>query len=145
MTVKLHEFYEKVPFIFAPRYFVNVVSEARDHLASERTCLSWIRLGLMLSIVATASIQNFSFDMTELTSFEKTTSYVFGYIFMVVGLASIFTGVYNYYRFQHLYSLSRPVVQYGHKSHIMAFIVSTLIGVCSIVLLVLAITEDTSG
>ncbi|KAI9296094.1 hypothetical protein K502DRAFT_314897 [Neoconidiobolus thromboides FSU 785] len=83
-----------------PRLFLtleNKGSTARDHLANERTFLSWLRTSITLVTVGLA--------ITQLAKMEviKSSSYIFwvGILYSVMGSIFLVLGLSRYFRVQN--------------------------------------------
>ncbi|KAJ2768824.1 hypothetical protein IWQ56_002789 [Coemansia nantahalensis] len=87
----------------------NKGSVARDHLANERTYLSWIRTSLSLVTVGVAIRQLYrvSVDLDDGPADDPATrdplaGRVLGFSFVALGMVFVFVGLYRYFRSQLL-------------------------------------------
>ena len=113
--------------IFSPLLIPNTASTTRDHLANERTFLSWLRLSIYLSIVSIAIILSFHLR-TAPTSIEKRIALPLGLIFWVLSLACLGSGAANYAATVVKYERRTALVQSDWKTQVVSFAYRRLTG-----------------
>ncbi|KAH8680882.1 hypothetical protein BX600DRAFT_6084 [Xylariales sp. PMI_506] len=127
------------PF-FGPLIFENQSSDARDHLANERTFLSYLRLSVYMAIVAVAIVLSFHLK-SEPSPLELRMARPLGIIFWLLALACLLVGFGNYMQTVNKYSRKIAIVQTGIITQTtMSLISLAIIGTC-VVLLVVAKLE----
>ncbi|KAL8749509.1 MAG: hypothetical protein Q9184_006782 [Pyrenodesmia sp. 2 TL-2023] len=104
------------PFV-SPLLFTNASSDARDHLANERTFLSWLRLSVYMAIVSVAIIISFHLK-NQPTHMEKRVSLPVGLLFWVLSVACLANGLANYVKTVVKYGRRRALVQSGWKTQV---------------------------
>ncbi|KAI9732369.1 MAG: hypothetical protein M1834_001576 [Cirrosporium novae-zelandiae] len=122
------------PPISAPLLFPNTASDARDHLANERTFLSYLRLSIYLAIVSSAILLSFHLQH-KATPLEKRYALPLGIIFWVLALACLINGVANYVKTVGKYGRRKGKVQSGWKTQTVFTIVATAIIATCVLLL----------
>ena len=105
--------------LFAPLLFPNNSSDARDHLANERTFLSWLRLSIYMSVVSIAIMISFHLK-SQPTSIEKRMAVPMGMIFWTLSMACLASGYANYLKTIMKYSRRQALVQSGWKTQIVS-------------------------
>lgn len=118
----------------APLLIPNTSSDVRDHLANERTFLSWLRLSIYLAIVSVAILINFHLKHQP-SALEKKVSLPLGIVFWGLALASLISGFANYVRTVAKYARKDALVQSGVKTQVIFGIVSGAIIVACIMFL----------
>jgi uncharacterized membrane protein YidH (DUF202 family) len=114
----------------APLLIPNTSSDVRDHLANERTFLSWLRLSVYLAVVSIAILINFHLKHQP-SALEVKVSMPVGIIFWILSLASLVSGFSNYVRTVAKYARKDALVQSGFKTQVMFGIVSgSIIAAC---------------
>ena len=114
----------------APLLIPNSSSDVRDHLANERTFLSWLRLSVYLSVVSVAVLINFHLKHPP-PALEKKVSLPLGLIFWVLALTALATGFANYVRTVAKYARKDALVQSGIKTQVISIVVSgSIIAAC---------------
>jgi uncharacterized membrane protein YidH (DUF202 family) len=112
--------------LFGPLLFENSASDARDHLANERTFLSWLRLALYLAVVSCAII--ISFNLQSLPSaLEREIAVPVGVVFVIMSSACLVTGFSTYVRTVTGYSRRAALVQSGWKLQLFFTVVAVVI------------------
>lgn len=106
------------PFV-SPLLFPNESSDARDHLANERTFLSWLRLSVYMAIVAVAIVLSFHLK-NEPSAIEKRIAVPVGLIFWILSFASLVNGCANYVKTVTKYGRREALVQSGWKTQIVS-------------------------
>ncbi|KAF7505571.1 hypothetical protein GJ744_000651 [Endocarpon pusillum] len=107
----------------APLLIPNSSSDVRDHLANERTFLSWLRLGIYLAVVSIAILINFHLKHQP-SALEKKISMPLGIIFWFLALTSLVSGFANYVRTVAKYARRDALVQTGIKTQVIFGVVS---------------------
>ena len=102
-----------------PLLLANTASTTRDHLANERTFLSWLRLSIYMAIVSIAIIISFHLK-NQPSAIEKKVALPFGLIFWVLSLACLSSGAANYVRTSRGYAEGRALVQSGWKTQVVS-------------------------
>ncbi|PGH18421.1 hypothetical protein AJ79_00490 [Helicocarpus griseus UAMH5409] len=121
------------PF-FGPLLFENKASDARDHCASERTFLSWLRLSMYLSVVACAIIMSFHLRYKP-SKLELRMALPLGIVFWVLSFVCLCSGFATYIRTMTKYSRNAALVQSGWKTQVVFTVVAiSIIGTCIILL-----------
>jgi uncharacterized membrane protein YidH (DUF202 family) len=118
----------------APLLIPNTTSDVRDHLANERTFLSWLRLSIYLCVVSTAILINFHLKHQP-SALEKKVSMPLGIIFWFLALTSLVSGFANYVRTVAKYARKDALVQSGVKTQVIFGVVSGAIVVACILFL----------
>jgi uncharacterized membrane protein YidH (DUF202 family) len=103
----------------APLLIPNKASDARDHLANERTFLSWLRLGVFMAVVSVAIILSFHLKRTP-TPLELRMALPLGLVFWLLALACIGVGLLNYILFVRGYAKRQALVQTGMVTQIVS-------------------------
>jgi uncharacterized membrane protein YidH (DUF202 family) len=106
----------------------------RDHLANERTFLSWLRLSIYLAVVSIAILIDFHLKHQP-TALEKKISKPLGIIFWLLALASLVSGFANYVRTVAKYARKDALVQSGIKTQVIFGVVSGAIVVACLLFL----------
>ncbi|KAI4100466.1 MAG: hypothetical protein L6R37_005456 [Teloschistes peruensis] len=101
-----------IPPFISPLLFHNESSDARDHLANERTFLSWLRLSVYMAIVAVAIVLSFHLK-NEASAIEKRIAVPVGLIFWILSFACLVNGCANYVKTVTKYGRRRALVQSG--------------------------------
>ncbi|KAF3399260.1 hypothetical protein DPV78_006942 [Talaromyces pinophilus] len=122
------------PFL-GPLLFENTASDARDHLANERTFLSWLRLAIYLAIVSSAILISFHLSSTP-TQLERRIALPLGVVFWCMSLACLASGFSLYVVTVKKYSRKAALVQSGWKTQAMFGVMATVIIGCCILFLV---------
>lgn len=107
----------------APLLIPNASSDVRDHLANERTFLSWLRMSIYLAVVSIAILVNFHLKHQP-SPIEKKVSMPLGFIFWFLALVSLVSGFANYVRTVAKYARKDALVQSGLKTQAIFGIVS---------------------
>lgn len=104
------------------RVFSNNISEARDHLANERTFLAWLRTGFTISAlgIVLSRVQVLSIG-TPLSDTLNIFSKILSLVFVVLGLLFVFFGAVRFVSVQN--SLSEKVFP---SSGLLIFVVCIL-------------------
>jgi len=110
----------------APLLIPNNASDARDHLANERTFLSWLRLGVFMAVVSVAIILSFHLKQQP-TPLERRVALPLGLIFWLLSLSCVGLGTVNYVRCIRGYAKRRALVQTGMGTQVVFTIVATVI------------------
>jgi uncharacterized membrane protein YidH (DUF202 family) len=108
-----HPFLQR-PF-FGALLFSNETSDARDHCASERTFLSWLRLAVYLAVVGVALVVSFHLK-NKPSELELKVALPLGVVFWVLSLVCLGAGVSNYIVTLTMYGQRRALVQTGWKT-----------------------------
>lgn len=109
---------DKHPFLHAPIFssllFNNAPpsSNARDHLANERTFLSLLRLSVYLAIVSLAILTSYHLKHYP-SKFERQISLPLGIIFFCLSLTSLVAGWMTYVKTIVRYARKAALVQRG--------------------------------
>ncbi|KAL1969158.1 hypothetical protein VTN77DRAFT_412 [Rasamsonia byssochlamydoides] len=110
--------------------FENSASDARDHLANERTFLSWLRLSIYLAIVSSAIVVSFHLR-TAPTEIERRIALPLGIVLWCMSLACLASGFSIYVKTVTKYSRKAALVQSGWKTQVFYIIMATvIIGSC---------------
>ncbi|QKX53065.1 uncharacterized protein TRUGW13939_00136 [Talaromyces rugulosus] len=110
--------------------FENTASDARDHLANERTFLSWLRLSIYLAVVSSAITVSFHLRSSP-TAIERKISLPLGIVFWCMSLACLLSGFSIYVTTVTKYSRRAALVQSGWKTQLFFTVVATvIIGSC---------------
>ncbi|KAJ9602709.1 hypothetical protein H2200_012903 [Cladophialophora chaetospira] len=132
-TINIAENHPENPFklfflrpLYAPLLFSNTSSDARDHLANERTFLSWLRLSIYMAIVAVAILVNFHLK-NQPSRLEERLSHPLGIIFWLLSLACLVTGLAIYMRTVTKYARRQAIVQTGMKTQVVFGVVTAAI------------------
>ncbi|OKL59318.1 hypothetical protein UA08_05186 [Talaromyces atroroseus] len=120
--------------ILGPLLFENTASDARDHLANERTFLSWLRLAIYLAVVSSAILVSFHLSSAP-TALELRISLPLGIIFWCLSLACLASGFSIYVTTVTKYSRRMALVQSGWKTQAMLTVMATVIIGCCILFL----------
>ncbi|KAE8551040.1 hypothetical protein TMatcc_009129 [Talaromyces marneffei ATCC 18224] len=121
--------------LLGPLLFENTASDARDHLANERTFLSWLRLSIYLAIVSSAIL--ISFHLTSIpTQLERSIALPLGIVFWCMSLACLASGFGLYVTTVKKYSRKAALVQSGWKTQAIFGVMATVIIGCCILFLV---------
>lgn len=80
---------------------VNSGSVARDHLASERTFLAYVRTSLGIASMGVAIIQLFRVSSSALSEQAKQFARPLGVALVVTGIFTLATGVYRFFAVQN--------------------------------------------
>jgi uncharacterized membrane protein YidH (DUF202 family) len=118
----------------APLLIPNQSSDVRDHLANERTFLSWLRLSIYLAVVSIAILINFHLKHRP-SKLEEKVSLPLGMVFWFLALASLVSGFANYVRTVAKYARRDALVQSGIKTQVIFGIVSGAIIVACVLFL----------
>lgn len=118
----------------SPLLIPNSSSDVRDHLANERTFLSWLRLSVYLAVVAVAILINFHLRHRP-SALEVRMSLPLGLIFWVLALVSLVGGFGNYVRTVAKYARKDALVQSGIKTQVIFGVVSFAIVVACVLLI----------
>jgi uncharacterized membrane protein YidH (DUF202 family) len=110
----------------SPLLIPNTNSDARDHLANERTFLSWLRLATYLAIVSVAVLINFHLRHQP-SRLERHVSLPLGLVFWCLALTALVAGVAKYVRTVSRYAHGQALVQSGVKTQVLFGVVSTAI------------------
>ena len=121
--------------LLGPLLFENAASDARDHLANERTFLSWLRLAIYLAIVSSAILISFHLS-SKPTQIERQIALPLGIVFWCMSLACLASGFSLYVTTVKKYSRKAALVQSGWKTQAMFGIMATVIIGCCILFLV---------
>ncbi|MCJ1313357.1 hypothetical protein MMC25_007035 [Agyrium rufum] len=125
-----------------PLLLNNIASTTRDHLANERTFLSWLRLSIYLSVVSIAILLSFHLRNAP-TPLEKKIALPLGLTFWVLAIACLGSGVMNYVQTARGYAGRRALVQSGVWTQIIFTVISTaIVGSCVLFLSVNAQTSQ---
>ncbi|KAI4130841.1 MAG: hypothetical protein LQ338_001518 [Usnochroma carphineum] len=117
------------PFI-TPLLLPNNSSDARDHLANERTFLSWLRLSVYMAIVSVAIVISFHLK-NQPSAVEKRVALPVGLLFWVLSVACLANGLANYVKTVVKYGRRRALVQSGWKTQVIFTIVAcAIVAVC---------------
>lgn len=98
---------------------MNDSSDARDHCANERTFLSWLRLGIYMSVVSVAIMISFHLK-SQPTNIERHTAVPVGLIFWTLSMGCLAIGCANYVNTVTKYSRRQALVQNGWKTQIVS-------------------------
>ncbi|SMR61487.1 unnamed protein product [Zymoseptoria tritici ST99CH_3D1] len=120
----LHPFYTTP--LLSPLLFDNTDSSARDHLAAERTFLSWLRLAIYMSVVATAILISFHLKHQPSPT-ERKIALPLGVVFWVLALGCLGAGVGNYVKTVEGYARREAVVQSGWGTQVVFTVVAAAI------------------
>ncbi|KAI4114321.1 MAG: hypothetical protein LQ345_004873 [Seirophora villosa] len=104
------------PFI-TPLLFPNNSSDARDHLANERTFLSWLRLSVYMAIVSVAIMVSFHLK-SEPSPWELRIALPVGLVFWLLSAACLVNGLANYVKTVVKYGRRTALVQSGWKTQV---------------------------
>ncbi|KAL1987465.1 hypothetical protein VTN96DRAFT_3847 [Rasamsonia emersonii] len=108
----------------------NSASDARDHLANERTFLSWLRLAIYLAIVSSAIVISFHLR-TAPTETERRIALPLGIVLWCMSLACLVSGFSIYVKTVTMYSRKAALVQSGWKTQVVYTIIAiVIIGSC---------------
>lgn len=119
-----------LPPYLTPLLFPNDSSDARDHLANERTFLSWLRLSVYMAIVSVAIIISFHLK-NEPSPIEKKVALPVGVLFWVLSFACLANGFANYVKTVTKYGRRSALVQSGWKTQVIFTIVAcAIVAVC---------------
>ncbi|KUL82739.1 hypothetical protein ZTR_11107 [Talaromyces verruculosus] len=121
--------------LLGPLLFENTASDARDHLANERTFLSWLRLAIYLAIVSSAILISFHLSSTP-TQLERQIALPMGVVFWCMSLACLASGFSLYVFTVKKYSRKAALVQSGWKTQAMFGVMATVIIGCCVLFLV---------
>ncbi|KAL9597295.1 MAG: hypothetical protein Q9219_005219 [cf. Caloplaca sp. 3 TL-2023] len=116
-TSRTHPFL--LPPFISPLLFPNASSDARDHLANERTFLSWLRLAVYMAIVSVAIMISFHLKH-EPTAVEKRVALPVGVLFWVLSFACLANGFANYVKTVTKYGRRSALVQSGWKTQVVS-------------------------
>jgi uncharacterized membrane protein YidH (DUF202 family) len=120
--------------LLGPLVFENRASDARDHLANERTFLSWLRLSLYLTIVSCAIILSFHLHSSP-SQLERRVAFPLGLVLWALSSLCLVIGFCIYLRTVIKYSRRAAIVQSGWKLQCFyATIAVVIIGTCVIFL-----------
>ncbi|KAI9825334.1 MAG: hypothetical protein M1826_007012 [Phylliscum demangeonii] len=103
--------------VWAPLLFDNIGSDARDHCASERTFLSWLRLAIYMAIVSAAIVVSFHLNR-EPTQSERRMAMPLGITFWILAMACLAAGFANYVTTVAKYSRREALVQSGWTTQV---------------------------
>ncbi|KAH8700809.1 hypothetical protein BGW36DRAFT_338666 [Talaromyces proteolyticus] len=106
--------------------FENTASDARDHLANERTFLSWLRLAIYLAVVSSAITVSFHLKSAPST-LERHISLPLGIVFWCMSLACLISGFSVYVTTVTKYSRRVALVQSGWRTQLFFTVVATVI------------------
>ena len=98
---------------------MNDSSDARDHCANERTFLSWLRLGIYMSVVSVAIMISFHLK-SQPTNIERHMAVPVGLIFWTLSMGCLAIGCANYVNTVTKYSRRQALVQNGWKTQIVS-------------------------
>ncbi|KAL9625179.1 MAG: hypothetical protein Q9160_000581 [Pyrenula sp. 1 TL-2023] len=112
--------------LLTPLLFPNTSSDARDHLANERTFLSWLRLATYLAIVAVAILISFHLQSRP-SALERRLAFPLGLIFWLLAIGCLVCGVGNYIRTVEKYARKSALVQSGLKTQVVFTVVAAAI------------------
>ncbi|KAL8738155.1 MAG: hypothetical protein Q9181_001013 [Wetmoreana brouardii] len=130
-----------LPPLISPLLFHNASSDARDHLANERTFLSWLKLSVYMSIVSVAITVSFHIK-NEPSEIEERIRLPLGLIFWVLSFACLANGLATYVKTVTYYGRRRALVQSGWKTQVVFTVVaSAIIAACVLFLSVNASTK----
>lgn len=110
-----------LPPYLTPLLFPNDSSDARDHLANERTFLSWLRLSVYMAIVSVAIIISFHLK-NEPSPIEKKVALPVGVLFWVLSFACLANGCANYVKTVTKYGRRSALVQSGWKTQVVSLL-----------------------
>jgi uncharacterized membrane protein YidH (DUF202 family) len=114
--------------------FENVASDARDHLANERTFLSWLRLSIYLAVVSSAIVISFHLR-SQPSETERHIALPLGLVLWIMSLACLISGFSIYLRTVTKYSRKAALVQSGWKTQIFFTVIATVIIGCCVLFL----------
>jgi uncharacterized membrane protein YidH (DUF202 family) len=110
--------------------FENSASDARDHLANERTFLSWLRLSIYLAVVSSAIVVSFHLRSAP-TTLERRLALPLGLVFWCMSLACLVSGFSIYVTTVAKYGRKVALVQSGWKTQVFfTVIASVIVGSC---------------
>jgi len=118
------------------RVIKNTSSATRDHLAVERTYLSWLRLSTALSTISGALLIHFHFSSRPTPELEANYSRPMGVIFFVLSLVVLASGTVTFFKTQNGYIRSIGFVEVGKVGSAVAVVTAMAIAVTTILLLV---------
>ncbi|KAI5293863.1 hypothetical protein KEM52_005089 [Ascosphaera acerosa] len=133
-----------LPPLYAPLVVPNATSDARDHCASERTLLSWVRLSMYLSVVSCAVLVSFQLraratgpsDPAGPTDLEARVARPLGIVFWLLAVSALANGFANYVSTLAKYSRGSEEVHSGVWTQVLYGIMSGVIVATCIILLV---------
>ena len=106
------------PFV-SPLLFENNSSDARDHLANERTFLSWLKLSVYMAIVSVAIMISFHLK-NEPSVMEMRIALPVGLVFWALSFACLGNGCANYVKTVAKYGRRAALVQSGWKTQVVS-------------------------
>lgn len=107
----------------------NTSSDARDHLANERTFLSWLRLSMYLAIVSAAILVSFHLQQKP-SPLERHLALPLGICFWVLSLIVLAVGMANYIITVTKYARKKALVQTGWRTQMVVGILAAVIAGC---------------
>ncbi|KAL1925252.1 uncharacterized protein VTP21DRAFT_135 [Calcarisporiella thermophila] len=116
----------------------NTGSTCRDHLANERTFLSWLRVSVLLMLVGISMISHVHFGTLHITFSRSTQGALpMGSVLCGLGCLALLTSVLFYFRIQYLYVNKRGFVEHGQWSFLLAFLIGLAITAATILAIVM--------